>query len=799
MTEVFVDRQDYTESLSKLMRNCNHSSFVYILAARSGYGKTSFFRNFLSDSLSEDWICHSVIIPDQVDKSFEAGGILRRTAEVISEDSNACGYLPFGGFIRGTNNPIVKRIYEDKLAQTTSPWFKMGESINSILHQHSREKTVETYQIINPIDEKLNNLLVKEYLKEALYGRKNVIRISNAQNLDSTSTDGIVDVMKAVSSVVFLLEYTLDDDGSMESAQKLGEYFEEYGITNHVRRLEKLEKRYTKDVFDSLHMGENIELSEKQFDDVFVKIDGNLRQLTDVETVFVISGQENYTEARMEKLNDTNAKHLLCIVATDRGEVSKATLDEMAANQAFPLSLCLEETLSALGGNHPFLLHDKDNYYIAHDSVTRLVLQMDHFIPARTQAYQWWIEYYESKVRNEKCFENIRSLCYFYSVYEPCYVSIPSLFPDIRIMARNSANPSNTLSFLSSIADSAEQVEKKSLANDIRYFLMDLYYELGFYDEALSLLDDVEFEQNEVHYIYTAMLYNRTKKYSNALSLLDEKVHIYPQNDHFRLCAGIIRLLCYASMNQHTQSEKLFYELLEDNSFRTYKEYGYLLRSSVLSCSLDETICFLKKSIEFFRGIGETEAAGHSEISLMMTYCRSGQTDKARVCLQNAKDHLDNNSMVSLILINNEVAMRFCDKEFDMSCESSLQLAMSLTDYTFDKIVIGRNMLLLYIENQEYKKAEDIANYLLKLVEQEPNELCVCNTYLQISYFHKSTGSSLFDTYYQKYTSLYNELENRGLRKCIRESAKICRPNNEYTIGFLSFWSYPIPRSLIDD
>lgn len=389
------------------------------------------------------------------------------------------------------------------------------------------------------------------------------------------------------------------------------------------------------------------------------------------------------------------------------------------------------------------------------------------------------------------------NLCYFYSCVEPYYTKFPNLFDDIRKVVLNSENPEEATKFLMELSNSANKIKKPTLINDINRFLLDLFYEIGLYQKAYSIFEKVKFNQGEVQILYKAMLLNRIGEHINSLKILKKAPKIYYHNNRFRLCAGIITLICNAGLNRYPTCEKIYDEMIKEEKFRNYHEYGYLLRNSILACSLSDTVNYLKSSIEFFENKNEFVEMGHSCISIMITYCRLGNFKSAMIYQQKAEKSLLNRTLERHILLNNNAALCMRQNIYDDNVKQNLLMAKHIANYNFDKIVILRNLLLYYIHNKEkneYKGecCEDIIEQLLKLIKNEKNEMCICNTFLQISYYYKKTGdNNQFLMYHDKYINMHRALYHRGLRKGIVEAQEL-RCQKEFSIGYLSFWHYKI-------
>ena len=808
MNNEFIDRDELREELVNIIKDIQFNNIVYILSAKTGYGKSAFCQNVI-DNIKGDYICHKISIPAGHNISLDEGFYFRSIASTVSENSYLYNYMSLDDFIRNTKNSLVKKMYHEQIIDDISETFSIIKPLSTVYKKNNELDNNKKYEYLFPEDTRYIYPLLLEYMVECFIPQKKiVINIENVQQIDALSLLKIKELLKRCNNIFLLLEYTSDSD-SLDQAKKFESNFYSEDIKIITKKLKKLDFHNTCKVLENLYPNDSNLKDEKIRNEIYFTIKGNLRQLSDIDDFYLLSSDQverksvdniNYTRERLQGIKDKNKIQLLALIIAHMTSVPVSILKDLLSKKMYIAYLNLDDLLSSLSCDNGFLKFENYTVSLTHDSIRQIFIEIPKFEIKLSLAYSWWIEYYEKKFENNHHDLNntdiIKKLCFFYSNYPPESDRILLLLPNIREIALNCCNPEEAISFLLNFFNYIDNINSKALCTKLNYFLLDLYYELGLYDNAYTIFKHMTFKQQEIRLLYEAILQNRLQKCQISINIIDKGLNENKENTHFILCANLIKLIAAASSNNYRLCEDTFNLLITDNRFENYFEYGFLLRNSEIVCPLRESVEYLEKSVLFFKERNCLLYEAHSRISLIMNYSRIGEFEKAEEHLTISRKLLKNKSLERHILLNDEIAYNMCKGNFDLDFQNDLKLAMCTANYIFDKIVINKNLLIIYTKNQCWEQGEEIVEFLLELIGKETNKLNICFTYWNISYFYKHYDSIQYEFYYKKYKKLYTELLKRPMRKSVLETDVYHKPNMEFVIEFISYWHFPIPKTL---
>lgn len=809
MNQYFVDREDISKFLLDMIYEPQYKNIVYILSAKSGYGKSAFYQNIMNH-IKGQYICHKVSIPIGHNISLDEGFYFRSLANQVTKNSEIYNYESFHEFIKNTKNPLVHRLYFNRLAEDTSEVLPAIKALSTVYRQNNILDTSTEYQYLHPEDSRYIYLLFMEYMLSCFQEQeKIIINISNIQKIDQLSLSKLLELLQRTKNIFLLLEYTSETE-SIEQAKIFESNFYSDKITIVTKKLKRLDFENTCKVLKNIYPEDIQLMDEATKREIYITIDGNIRQLSDIDNTYELSSENipishaklNYTEQRLKNMTDVNQVQILCIVAAHLDSVKISIFKDLLSKKLYYVYINSSVILEKLCEENGFLEIENEQIVFAHDSIKESIFTIPRFEIKISLAYNWWIEYYEELLKSQSHFFNyekttvIKRLCYFYSMYPPCAPRILTLLPDIRKIALNSLNPEEAMSFLHMFFDYMKELQDNSLSEKLNRFLLDLYYELGIYNKAEVIFHYLQFEQREIQILYGAIIQNRCQNCEKALDIIEKGIRDYGDNEHFRLCANLIKLISHASNNNYDLCEQIFQQSIKTMSYERYVEYGFLLRNAEIVCTLRDSIPYLEKSVNHFKKYNLPLYEAHSRISLLMNYSRIGQFQDAEINLKAAKRLLKNNTLERHILLNDEVAYHMCSGDFDLNFQNDLKLAMCTASYVFDKIIINKNLLLIYAKNKCWTEGQELVEILLAILENETNRLNICSTYWNISYFYKCFDKIKYNFFYDKYKKIYNELLKKTMRKSALEQDVFHKPDMEFEIGFISYWHFPIPDKL---
>lgn len=807
MSEIFVDRIDLQKSLKNLLEKMQNHNYVYILSGKSGYGKSAFCKHIISN-IKEQYVCYRISIPIGENISLNEGLFFRAMAQQVSENAKENQHDNLEYFLKKTQNPVLRKIYNHQLLEDSGSLHSIMRPINTILSHYDSSNFFSEYNYFLPEDSRYLYLILIEYLKECFSKfDKVIINIENIHKIDRISLGKINDLLRETTNLFFLLEYTTDDT-SIDIAKKFETNFTTHNTEIITKKICKLDYNNTCDLIAHMYPDSCNINNEKIFREIYITIDGNIRQLSDIESLYELQTVEedaleveNFTLDRLKKIDNAHVIQILCLVYTHMGKVYNETLKYLINLKEYTLFIHYNDLLKELSAENGLLKIENDIVRFSHDSIAENIKNVKKFMPKIILAYNWWIELYEKLFSNSyKSTVSRRSivikLCYFYKSYEPAAKKLLNLKTEIRKVALDSVNPEEAISFLFELSETGKISDNSTLQHEFMRFLLDLYYELGIYNKAYLIFEKTKFDDSKIHLLYDSILKNRLQDNEKVLEQIEQELGNVEDNNHYLLCLYLIKFITAASCNQYDLCEDAFNKINDNEKFMPYLEYGFFLRNSEISLGLNEALPYLRKSINFFKKQKLSLYEAHSRISLLMNCARLGKFDEAEDNYTKAKELLQNNSLEKHILLNDWVALQMCKGNFDLQLKDNLILAMCTAQTIFDKLVINKNLLTIYAKNQYWDEGESIVELLLEYIDLETNKLNICFTYWNISYFYKHYSDELYQYYYDIYNSMYSELLRKPIRKSVIEKNVFHKPNMEFVIEFISYWHFPVPKNL---
>ena len=782
---------------------------VYILSSRSGLGKSAFAQHIIN-SVKNKYPAIKVCIPVGDNISIDEGFYIRETAKTLSDQAIDFGYESLNEYLRSTNNPIVKKIWTHKLIKDAEGINGIVKPINSMISYFDKTGDFSEFGLLNVDNAGYIFAVLIEYLAYVCNGTsKIVINIENIQQIDKASLIQIKALLQKVDNLFLLLEYTSVQD-SLNEAKRFEQNFYIKGVSVFTKKLEKLNYRYTCELLNLMCPNSSNSLGESQYREIFFTIDGNIRQLSDIENIYELSSDftkvdtsENFTMQRIRSLSNAHQIQILCLIYAHMSQVSNNSLKSLLNQKSYVLFIKYENLVSDLMGESGLLELDytENRVRLKHDSIRAVIKDIPKFASKIALSYSWWIEHYEKALKSSDIYGSgkediVKKLCYFYSQYEPAAMSIIELLPYIREIVLNSVNPDEAVSFLIRFYDMFKNMKNNQCMRELELFLLKIYYEAGIFDKAYNVYKNMSFNSKKTQTLYNIMLMERLNMEEEAISIIDDELRTV-NDKHYELILLLIKMIATASCNKYDECFSIF-KLIEryQSTYSSFFEFGFFLRNSEIVLGLEEAIPYLNKSVEFFKNNKQHIYEAHSRISLIMNYSRLGYFEEAEKHLIEAKKILKHNSLERHVLLNDEVAFKMCSGDFSIELEDDLKLAMCTAETVFDKIVINHNLLILCKKNNQRDEGVHIVEYLLELLDVETNKLNICFTYWDISYFYKGFDDVQYSYYYSKYYNMYKELTDKAIRKSVLEKDVYHKPNMEFVIEFISYWHFPITDNL---
>jgi len=795
--EQYINRNTEKQNLLDDISSFNNGNRVVIIHAPSGVGKSAFCHQIMHMSKSII-VGLKITIPYGRNIELGQGLYLKTIATEIDRNAKIFNYLSFNAFLRKLKSKDLKKIYNLKLIEDLQPLGKFIKPISTVFSRLNNTGCFNAELYLYEDNENLLYTIIKGYIRFVLQQQNILLNIENIQSIDTNSLTILKELLDE-NGIYFLLEYTLDDN-NINEVYKFSDNFKHRNCKIDVIKLEKLG---FDDFCTIMHNIPNIDRTKLH--DYYLNIDGNLRQIVDIESIISLSCSQhsidcsesitNYTAEHLKYIN-RHQMQILCLVVVHNCKVKASVLSEMLMLKQYELFILIEKELCELSSIHKLLYNHDGHIELVHDSIYHLVINNQDFFITLTTAYSLWISYYEKILSSKKYyvedFDTIILLTHFYTNFEYSYKKVLDLLPHIRELACRSSNPTMIIDYLLKFDEKIRKINNVTLSKKINYFILRLCYDLGLFEMAYNQLSNIDLNGYNTD-IYYAMLNDRLMNYEESLVIIQTCLAKNPDN-RTKLYLLLIKMISCASLNRYNDCVEIFNEICYNEIYKDIKEYGFFLRNSEIVLSLEESIKFLEESIKFFNPIDKI-CAEQARISLSMNQARLGLLDKARLNLSIAKETLYNLTLEKHIILNNMAAIEMCDGKFNDSIIEYLRLAGFYAFSIFDKLIVHKNLLIVLKKINQYLQGEIVVEYLMKQIEKEKNKLNICYTYWNISYFYKGYDTTKYEYYYNHYTLLLAELQEHGLR--IDESYQsgcTYMPNMEYVIEFISYWHFPLPE-----
>lgn len=791
----FINRNSEIKNILDDISNFNNGNRVLIIYAASGVGKSAFCQQILKTS-NKIIIGIKVSIPYGKNIQLNQGLYLKTIASELDKKSKIYKYLSFNMFLSKLKSKELKKIFNMKLIEDLQALGKFIKPISTIFSRFINTGIFNAESYLYEDNDNLLYTIIKGYIWYVIQQEnKMIINIENIQSIDTNSLSILKELLDE-NGFYFLLEYTLDDN-NINEIYKFSENFNYLNCKTDVMKLEKLGFNEFCTIMSS-----NPNINKTMLQDYYLNIDGNLRQIVDIESIMKVTSTQQITDKSIPNYTMEHLKHLskhqteiLCLLAIHNCKVKTDIMTEMLMQRQYELFIIIEKEIKELSNTHK-LLYIHDGYIeLIHDSIYFLIIKNQDFFILLTNAYSLWISYYEKKLLENNNFSNnfdvIILLTHLYTNFEHSYHKILNLLPHIRELTFRSSNPSMIINYLKEFVQKVKVLNDCSFLKEINIFIFKLCYDLGFFEMAYDQLKFIDSSNNNAE-IYYAMLNNRLMNYEKSLSIIESSLSKNPDNKK-KLLLLLIKMISCASLNKYSDCMDIFKEIYQNKKYMEFTEYGFFLRNSEIVLSFEESLSFLEESVNFFNPINKicTEQA---RISLSMNQARLGLLDKARNNLNIAKETLYNITLEKHIILNNIAAIEMCDGNFSSSVIEHLKLAGFYAFTIFDKLIVNKNLLIALCKNNMYSQGERIIEYLINQIRHEKNKLNICYTYWNISYFYKNYDIVKYEYYYNQYKILIVELQGCGLD--INESYQseyVYMPNMEYVIEFISYWHFPLP------
>jgi hypothetical protein len=795
----FINRSSELEKLRLAIEDTRETNKIVFLTGPSGIGKSALARKVLESEGNRPAIRVEVVAG-----TYTEGFYLSEIARALdSEASSSLALITLQSFLQRIPTPEMRRLYNHTLLSSvsTSIPVPLAKAVGDIIERKVNWGMFDPDRIFRSTESDAV-LMLHSYVHYILSKTRLVLDIENAQAIDHASLRLLSESLKTQTGQFIILEYTTDKP-NLHSLDDLKRRFE--ATRSDIRHF-PLRKLPFGDVLKLIDNDEVTRLLQR----AYVSYNGNLRQLRDLD-LLVSAGSgmpsfdlelEGSTGVRLESLSK-RLLMTLSFVASHQGKVSHDLLRilQLYTSPGPELFLDFDQSLNQLTALE-ILLDNGHSVFLAHDSYLYSILASGIFERYLVLANEAWARLYQRLYRDGDYTALTKMEVLFQLFHFSLQTDSGRLFDvmdDIKAIAINSLYPRSTLALLDRLREST--TAHRRLASDVRsritFSLLDVYYALGLFKEALDTLDSLSESSDLRKDLYRAALLDRLDRHREAIEFIRDKLST--KNSWPAWCELSLKLILmtsHRSLNEMTQCEIIFKSIRKTRQYRDVPEYGYFLRNAEIVLAFEASLSYLQQSIDWFRRFEMPSAEGHSHISLAMNLARLGSLDAAMREIDLAEQALAGKTMERHVILNDRAAILLHTENLSNAPEELLNSALVTVTTSFDKIIILTNLLIARSLRGILQHNDELEGELLSALNEQPDRYLHRHVFFNLAYYAQLKDDKLRCT---KFMDLardvgdednYWEFRLRG--GVLRDSNYLFLSRFPFAAGFISYWHFPI-------
>ena len=769
---MFLNREKEREEISIILNQTICQNLVLIITGRSGVGKSALVQHILQNELS-----NLASVNVQVSKS---------SPETIGN----LHYLNtlYRAFVRRSHFNFYDRIlspFQYALGSISNLLKFMFKWLCSIL------KIPENSKMYEPTNEN-DVIFKKDYIIKLLNTNNFIIDIENIQNMDSMSFEILMEIIKNVKNTTFIFEFTLDDHNDQKLLDICNEMHSlETGF--QIREIDNLDfdeaKRLIKDIN---------EVNEDILRTIYYQKHGNLMLL-------LMANNKNVTLNKNPISLSFNAlskdeKFLLHLLHWNDGALEFSALHEMllsdfCKNYVLYTPFILNDVIESLK-NKNFVVTMAKSLCIKHDSIIS-ELDCQPINPIIMTSYGLTKYYLNHQIKTNPYSDELMERLFILYI-KTGDKSIFDILDYIKLIIYKCKYPR---AMLAKLVFFQEKLEKEKI-NNIEFIkiileiMTEVSHRLGFRNEAQQYLDQIYNPHNSYHIALQAGIYSieETGMYKDKLKemLLQSSV-----NSRLRLTLELCLLVHMIPVSAKKVSCNYCLILINNNEYKNYLEYGYLLRCYAELCDdLELAIDTDIKAYELFGRYGRDDLKAETCLSLAMDYAYIGDLVTARKWVEEAQTNI---WVDQSAILNDLAAISILTGDFSGNVLKQLNDALLMNGDDYEKIIIMCNLLIYNLKTGRLDAAHEIVEKIEKsnyhIYEYDDFQKIV---FQNLMYFYSATDI-------EKY-QYYNDILKRCIIKDDLSNYKITNehllsPSNfyaqfPYRVDFLGYWEFSISNDL---
>jgi tetratricopeptide (TPR) repeat protein len=673
------------------------------------------------------------------------GHYINRLAQALSKSSPTQGFPDLQQFLRHVPSREIRKHYNGvafaalaerepsgMLALAALPIQRMTGTGPFNAERIFRAASTET------------TLMLYAYIQHVLERQQLGIGIENIQAIDHSSLSLLTDLLVPQKGHFAVFEYT-DDKPAGFTADDLCGVLEDTGSEVVSYRLNKLPLR---DVLQLLSRDQLTTFIER----AYYAHNGNLRDLADLE-VYVgpttlkelldpprtLSG----TNLRLEGLDNGAKLTLACIVVHDRSapvHLLQALHGRHTAlrNVYWDPEACLRHLTA-----DDLIVLNGEAAEVAHDWIADVVAASEGFRKYLVLAEEVWSILYEALyAARDYSVVSKSELLYrvfaFYVATDP--TRLYGLLPEIRAFSVESRFPKNSVRLLEKLRNTLRKRDSNAgVRDEVTFSLVDVYYTLGLFAEAMDTLGELETESPRGE-VYRAALLDRLDRHDETIEFIQSCLHRRtPQSAAYEFYLKMIMMVSYRSLNLYDECGEVYWKLIGDTRFHSLPCFPYLLRNAQMVLGRDDTLASLQESIARFQTLGNIVGEAHSRITLAMYRTMAGELIDAAGELARAEEMLRGRSIERHVVLNDQAVLHLLQGDAQAALDI-LNVAMQTVTTSFDRIAVQNNQLIAHTLAGNRSVTERIEAELGRDLPNQPDRVMHRVSYYNLAFAASRRG-----------------------------------------------------------
>jgi hypothetical protein len=713
---------------------------VIFLVAPTGFGKSEFTEKLIADVHRS--VAVKVRIPANIDGDAP---FIRELARELNHLSNTQQSIINGAdFLRQLKSRRVAHMHDSSLLHDSGDAGVVPRFGPVLARIYDRKSNTGDYDFDLLLRNSSPEALLKlfEYVRNVFTRQPLCVAIENVQVIDNTSERMLQDILTEPRGHFVILEYT-PGKSSVHDVSDLENRFRGHGSDTKTARLQPLS-------VDEIVRQAGIRLDPDTTAELYANFDGNLKNLTDFilvrQTSAAMGSSLEEGTADLVRSQRSSAQVVLALVVAHRSNVSHEALRSLYVHgpQFRETHIDIERALVDLEKSR-LIRSDRGTIEPDHDSVAA---EVEKALSGQlTAAYRAWASYYREKLETRDFADSSRDqvLDYLFSFYARIDPSkLQPLLGDIRLAALSSFTLKRAEMLLRRVEESLAEFDTSlPYQQELRWKLIDTYYDAGLYDLALGALHRVRTKPMRRAVMRAAVL-DRVDRHAEAIDLISSTLSTTaPRHDSFELSLRLIEMICYRSLNDYESCARVHREIGSVSAYRALSEYGFYLRNAEIVLPVAASIPLLEESVAWFARIGNGSAEAQSRIALGMELIRLGELNDAEAQLDRAEALLAERRLDWHIIYNNRAVLTMYRGEADLEVVDELLRKAYLTaNIAFDRVAIDNNRLAAHAMAGDYAFCATLIESLEQAAREMAEEVLLCITLYNISVYHGRRGAT---------------------------------------------------------